>query len=178
MFTTVATQKVNLNGQNCCDKKLCTLKINLPVNIFTKSSERYNPAFRETNVHFFMGWKPDKIKRETIIQDYNKGGLKTIDIEKFTWSLKISWIKRLLQTESNNLLKSIYEEDFKRFGGFILFECNFSKVDIKTHFSKKPFLKDVLLAWNSLTDKTVIYSYGNEILWNNSNIRVGDNKNQ
>ena len=41
------------------------------------------------------------------------------------------------------------------------------------HFSKKPFFS-ILLAWNSLTDKTVIYSYGNEILWNDSNIRVGD----
>ena len=91
-----------------------------------------------------------------------------IDIEKFIWSLKINWIKRLLQTESNNILKNIYEEDFKRFGGFILFECNFSKVDIDTYLFKKPFLKDILLAWNSLTDKTVIYSYGNEILWNNS----------
>ena len=33
-------------------------------------------------------------------------------------------------------------------------------------------LRDVLLAWNSLTNKTVIYKY--EILLNNSNIRVED----
>ena len=32
-----------------------------------------------------------------------------MDIEKFTWSLKISWIKRILQTESNSLLKHICE---------------------------------------------------------------------
>ena len=38
----------------------------------------------------------------------------------------------------------------------------------------KPFLRDVLLAWNSLTNKTVIYNYGNEIIWNTSNIRVED----
>ena len=56
----------------------------------------------------------------------------------------------------------------------IVGKMDFSSSDINTHFSKTPFLNDIRLAWNSLTDKTVIYNYGNEILWNNSNIRVGD----
>ena len=30
------------------------------------------------------------------------------------------------------------------------------------------------MAWNNLTSKTVIYNYGNEVIWNNSNIRVDD----
>ena len=30
------------------------------------------------------------------------------------------------------------------------------------------------MAWNTLTSKTVIHNYGNEIIWNNSNIRVED----
>ena len=29
-----------------------------------------------------------------------------------------------------------------------------------------------MLAWNSLTDKTVIHNYGNRILWNTSNRKM------
>ena len=98
-----------------------------------------------------------------------------IDIEKIIWSLKISWVKRILQTESNSLLKHLYENVFKQFGGNILFESNFREADIIKHFNKKTFLRDLLLAWSKLTNKTVISNYHNEIIWNNSNIRVGEN---
>ena len=40
---------------------------------------------------------------------------------------------------------------------------------------KKTFLSDILLAWSKLTNKTVIPDYHNVIIWNNSNIRVGEN---
>ena len=81
----------------------------------------------------------------------------------------------MLQSECNSLLKSIYEGDLKPFGEALLFECNFKKVDINSYFKNKPFLRDILLAWNQEKNKNVIYNCGNEILWNNSDIRVGDN---
>ena len=99
--------------------------------------------------------------------DFDKEGLRMIDIEQFIWSLKLSWVKRLL--------KHLYENVFKQFGGNILFECNFREADIIKHFNKKPFLRDLLLAWSKLVNKTVISNYHNEIIWNNSNIRVGEN---
>ena len=98
-----------------------------------------------------------------------------IDIENFILSLTVSWVKRLLQPECNSLLKSIYEGDLRPFGGALLFECNFKQLDINSHLKNTPFLRDILLAWNQLKNKNVIYNYGNEILCNNSNIRVGDN---
>ena len=54
--------------------------------------------------NFIWDGKPDKIKRDTLMQDYGQGGLKMIDIENFILSLKVSWVKRLLQTECNGLL--------------------------------------------------------------------------
>ena len=95
-----------------------------------------------------------------------------IDIETLIWSLKTGWVKCLIQTENNKLLKTVYERDLNHFGGDILFESSLSKEDSIRHFSKKPFIRDVFLAWNNLTSKTVIYNYGNEVIWNNSNIRV------
>ena len=45
---------------------------------------------------FFWNAKCDKIKRAVVIQEYRKGGLKMLDINKFIMSLKCSWIKRLI----------------------------------------------------------------------------------
>ena len=107
---------------------------------------------------FIWDAKPDKIKQEILTSDYDKGGLRMINIEKkIIWSLKISWVKRILQTESNSLLKHLYENVFKQFGGNILFECNFNEADNSKHFNKKHFLRDLLLAWSKLANKTVIY---------------------
>ena len=75
--------------------------------------------------NFIWDGKPDKIKRDILIQDYEQGGLKMIDIENFILSFKVSWVQRLLQPECNSLLKSIYEGDLKPFVGALLVECNF-----------------------------------------------------
>lgn len=61
--------------------------------------------------NFIWDGKPDKIRRDILIQNYNKGGFNMIDIEIFIWSLKISWIKCQAQFKSCSLLKHIYERN-------------------------------------------------------------------
>lgn len=46
--------------------------------------------------NFLWNSKGDKIKRSVIISDYNKGGLKMIDIFSFNKSLKTAWINKYL----------------------------------------------------------------------------------
>ena len=46
---------------------------------------------------FLWNRKGDKIKRDIIINDYSNGGLKMIDIQSFTKSLKATWIKKILR---------------------------------------------------------------------------------
>ena len=78
---------------------------------------------------------------------------------------KISWVKRILQKESNSLLKHLYEKVFQQFDGNILFDCNFRVADIIKHFNKKKtFLRDLLLAWSKFAYKTVISNNHNEII--------------
>jgi uncharacterized membrane protein len=40
--------------------------------------------------------KPDKIKRQTLIAEYEKGGLKMIDICSFLKAQKAMWVKRFM----------------------------------------------------------------------------------
>ena len=99
---------------------------------------------------FLWDSKPAKIKREILTMDYEKGGLKMIDMETFIKSLKICWIKRMIESEDNRILKNIYLSKLKPFGGKLLFECNFSENDIH-RFTQNNFLKDSLAAWCKCT---------------------------
>ena len=168
-------RKLSLMGKIVVIKSYALPKLIYPLTSLPNPPKETIKRIEKMMYNFIWDGKPDKIKREILTSDYDKGGLRMIDIEKFIWSLKISWVKRILQTESNSLLKHLYENVFKQFGGNILFECNFREADIIKHFSKKPFLRDLLLAWSKFANKTVISNYHNEIIWNNSNIRVGEN---
>ena len=45
---------------------------------------------------FLWNEKPDQIKRTKIIQDYASDGLQMVDLTSFIQSLKLSWLKRLI----------------------------------------------------------------------------------
>ena len=46
--------------------------------------------------NFLLDGKGDKIKRSEMINDYDKGGLKMLDIKTFNCSLKSIWIEKYL----------------------------------------------------------------------------------
>ena len=60
------------------------------------------------------------------------------------------------------------------FGGKLIFECNVFSRDIDIFAGANKFLKDVLIAWSSCNSKPAISSYRQEILWNNSHIKAGE----
>ena len=74
---------------------------------------------------FIWDSKPAKIKRDILTMDYEKGGLKMIDLEIFMKSLKIGWIKRMIESEDDGLLKNLNK--FNHSGGKLLFESSYSE---------------------------------------------------
>ena len=132
-------RKLSLMGKIVVIKSYALPKLKYPLTSLPNPPKETIKRIEKMMYNFIWDGKPDKIKREILTSDYDKGGLRMIDIEKFIWSLKISWVKRILQTESNSLLKHLYENVFKQFGGNILFECNFREADIIKQFNKKTF---------------------------------------
>jgi len=65
---------------------------------------------------FLWNCKPDKIKRDLIIQDYNDGGLNIIDNSRLYKALKASWVRRILKRDSK--LSQIYKTGLKQYGEF------------------------------------------------------------
>ena len=45
----------------------------------------------------FLWGAVDKVKREIVINDYENGGLRMIDIETQTNAIKASWVKRYVE---------------------------------------------------------------------------------
>ena len=62
--------------------------------------------------NFLWKGKPDRIKRTTVQGEYQTGGQKMTDIFSFCKSLKITWIKRVLISESvwTYIVKSLFPE--------------------------------------------------------------------
>ena len=97
-----------------------------------------------------------------------------IDIEKFMQAQKITWIKRILDQNNKTVLNGTYLHRLSKFGCALLFECDFSEKDILNYFRENSFFTDVLLAWNKMIKRGAIIDFSNEIIWNNSNIYVGN----
>ena len=49
---------------------------------------------------FIWNFKPDKVKRQTIVLLMDKGGLNMVDFTMLDKSLKAAWVKRLCEVES------------------------------------------------------------------------------
>ena len=61
---------------------------------------------------FLWNNKKDKIKRESIYQDYDKGGIHMTDVNIMIKALRLAWIPRLLNPNSLNW-KSIPDYSLK-----------------------------------------------------------------
>ena len=106
--------------------------------------------------------RPDKVKRQTIINPINLGGLKVIHLESFIHSLKISWIKRYLN-ENNGVWKIFFDYYLSDVETEFYFKCNCSKEDIPN--INNLFIIDVCKAWSTLNFMTPTSKFESEIIW-------------
>ena len=94
---------------------------------------------------------PEKIKREIICQSKYNGGLGMLDIKAFSKSLKISWLRRLYNS-NNNKWKNMIIETRKGIMNIAHYGADFMTKLISSCHNK--FWCDVFLAYKSLCQKT------------------------
>ena len=88
-----------------------------------------------------MGWETIKNQRNTLIADFEDGGLKMIHLQQFNAYLKISWVKRLFSNLKGGWQK-IMAKKIKYYGGERIFSLKKKKIlEISKIFSN-PFWKD------------------------------------
>ena len=70
----------------------------------------------------------DKTTRLSVINEYEKDGLKMIDLETMIKSLRLAWLKRIFSVK-DGAWKDYIRHQLKRFGGLFLFHCNYNVKD-------------------------------------------------
>ena len=97
---------------------------------------------------FLWNKKKDKIKREGLYQDYDKGGIRMTDVVLMIKAMRLAWIPRLLKHVNSNW-NSVPNFFLRRLGGLnFLLRCNY---DVTYLNSKLPtFYKDMLSFFDDL----------------------------
>ena len=137
-----------------------------------KSIKEINEIF----YNFLWSGRGDKIKRSVMINNYPKGGLKMIDIESFSKSLKTTWIKKYLDRGNQAKWKAFLELELQPYGNDAFFSFNLKEEDFNRYFKiSDVFFHEILEIWCDLNYKdhlTSLTHFSSQTLWNNSLIRI------
>lgn len=122
--------------------------------------------------NFLWSNRPDKIKRTVVIQDYENGGLRMIDIRTFMNALKITWIRRQLIAhkdcfEIHNWLYPFTKKFFIYGSDFIV--NNLDRIHNPFWYDVYKGLHEFSLSYKPLTWKEFLSTP----LWFNISIKVG-----
>ena len=136
----------------------------------TQDMEKIKELFNK----FLWDGKRSKIAHNVLINEYDKGGIKLLDIESHLNAIKTSWVKRfsyLIEMPSwHSLLKSCSSYDMIPF-----LKGNVSPKDFKKLIQvKSKIIFDILLAWSRLNFKEPqdTQSIVSQPLWFNSFIKI------
>ena len=127
---------------------------------------------------FLWNNKGDKIKRSVMINDYDKGGLKMVDITLFNKSLKTNWIKKYLDDSNHGKWKEFFGLELRKYGGKSVFIGNLNKNDTrKTITVQDPFVQELLEIWSEVNFCKHIKTkqqFLEQPIWHNLLIRIED----
>ena len=119
---------------------------------------------------FFWKNKPDRIKREVLYQNIDKGGIKLPNIFLINKALRLSWISRLVADRPGNW-KKIPQHFLDKSGGIeFLIKCNYDDKSLDKQIPA--FYRNMLLYFKELKclyDKENIEKY---VLFNNKLILI------
>ena len=120
--------------------------------------------------------KPDKIKRNIIINKIDEGGLAFPHIRSFSHSLKMTWIKKLLDSDKFAPWKTLALNNFENFGGNNIWHLHKEGL-LKLSNKMNRFWKCVFKSWSQLDSKEVLTPEDilSEPLYYNNNIKINNN---
>ena len=146
----------------------------MPINILDKINKMFFKFIwgkRDSNRKAF-----EKVKRETMYNGYENGGLNMIDIKALQKSFLLSWANKLLSNEEEKWKEPV-KEIFKYIGGLRVFECNTCSQNFSgANKIRSSFWSYVLELWMDrkpkITNRNIALA---DPVFNNSNITLRGN---
>ena len=100
-------------------------------------------------VFLYLWGKRDKVKRSTIINNINRGGLNMVDIDSFLEALKASWVPRIINNQGKWRANFMQISQKLNISLNYLLNMTFKKIDsIPVISHMNPFCREVLTAYN------------------------------
>ena len=161
-------------GRICIIKTLALSKV---IHLFTALPNPPEECLKTLeNICFKFIWnnKSEKIKRTTLCNNYDNGGLKMINIQYFCMAQKITWIKMLLDDLNFSDWKTLIISDLAKYGGNYLWLPRDPQPIFKQILN--PFWKNVYEPWLTFTSGS--QQTENPLvkpIFNNNHIKI-DNK--
>ena len=141
--------------------------------LITKLHNNTVDLLHKIQKNFIWQGKKTKIKRSTLSNGYDKGGIKNVDLRDKITSMQCSWVKRLFEDDFHNLKVIPLLLISKHLGKSFKFHNN---IDISNEILPKfpSFYQDVFIKWiNNFTSKSILLSmFLSNVNWFNSNIKV------
>ena len=127
-----------------------------------------NELIKEANsiCYNFIWNGKDKVKRNALVSDIEKGGLNMLDIDSMIRTKRVMCLKKFLE-DYPSPWKTILKQRLLPVGGSFVLYCNFdtSKLSVKLPF----YYKQCFEAWSELNvrEPSSFQQIVNEIIWNN-----------
>ena len=110
----------------------------------------------------------DKVTRASVINEYEEGGLKMIDLDSMIKSLRLAWLKWIFNG-NDGTWKSYLQYLLEPMGGCFFLNCNY---DIKDYKILSQSYYELLLWWSNFRDTFASENEWQNIIWNNKEIRI------
>ena len=112
----------------------------------------------------------DKIRRVSVISNYEEGGIKMVDVDSMIISLRLAWLKRIFNSNTGTW-KSYLKYLLKESGGLFLFSCDYNVKDFSIN---SQFYMELLHWWSKFRDNFATEKDWHVIIWNNQAIRINN----
>ena len=99
---------------------------------------------------FLWEGKGDKVKRTQIINKYDEGGLKMVDIESFSKALKAKWVVNYLNGDTHGKWKLFFDYYLQKHGGKALFQGNLNSEDVPLLKLHNAFIEEIVQIWSHI----------------------------
>ena len=120
---------------------------------------------------FIWGSNIDKVKRNTMIQEFHNGGMKMIDIEALFKAQKIKWVNRYIMNHNSywtvTMEKLISVKNLK-----VLLMSNFDNRKIKCSSAFYKELLQILCEVKHVNDEHL--NLGNQFIYYNENVKINN----
>ena len=137
-------RKLSLMGKVTILKCLAMPKLTYCFSILPNPSEDFFHCMQNILFEFLWEGKPDRIKRNVLMNSYSEGGLQVPHVKTVCNSLKASWVKRFLVDQDKWFFLQRLLSDK---GGFYFFDCNIHYRDKVLANIHDDFYRNVFEAW-------------------------------